>query len=140
MPEVIMISAFFLSRLIRLASSKLNYFIAIGAIILYIDVIFSVIPSIDRIVVSVFCNLTPWLTAIGYSLCYGTILVKMARVYYIFNNPSAKKKVATCNNQETIVMLDSGLCVPYLQQPIYKDLPIIKRPKSRRLCFEPDLL
>ena len=31
-------------------------------------------------------QLDSWLTAIGYSLCYGTILAKMARVYYIFNN------------------------------------------------------
>ena len=35
---------------------------------------------------------TPWLTAIGYSLCYGTILVKMMRVWYIFNNPRITTK------------------------------------------------
>jgi gamma-aminobutyric acid type B receptor len=67
--------------------------IGIGAIILYIDTFFFVIPSTDPTTVTVFCNLTPWLTAIGYSLCYGTILAKMARVYYIFNNPSTNKKV-----------------------------------------------
>ena len=80
-------------RLIKLASTKLNYLIGIGAIVLYLDTIFFVIPSTDPGVVTVFCNLTPWLTAIGYSLCYGTILAKMARVYYIFNNPSTNKKV-----------------------------------------------
>ncbi len=80
-------------RLMKLASSKLNYLIGIGAIILYLDAIFFAIPSTNPGVVRVFCNLTPWLTAIGYSLCYGTILVKMARVYYIFNNPTANKKV-----------------------------------------------
>jgi len=42
--------------------------------------------------VAALCNLTPWLTALGYSLCYGTILAKMARVYYIFHNPVALKK------------------------------------------------
>ena len=83
-----------LFRLIKLASRKLNYLIGIGAIILYINTIFSVIPSTNPDVVRVLCNLTPWLTAIGYSLCYGTILAKMARVYYIFNNPSTYKKVA----------------------------------------------
>jgi len=36
-------------------------------------------------------QVTPWLTALGYSMCYGTILVKMARVYFIFNNPKLKK-------------------------------------------------
>lgn len=80
-------------RLIKLASTKLNYLIGLGAIILYIDTVFFVIPTIDPIVVGVLCNLTPWLTAIGYSLCFGTILVKMARVYYIFNDPCTHKKV-----------------------------------------------
>ncbi len=79
--------------MIKLASTKLNYLIGIGAIILYLDTFFFVIPSTDPGMVSVFCNLTPWLTAIGYSLCYGTILAKMARVYYIFNSPSTTKKV-----------------------------------------------
>ena len=83
----------FYFRLVKLASSKLNYLIGVGAIILYVDIIVYVIPSTNPAVVSAFCNLTPWLTAIGYSLCYGTILAKMARVYYIFNNPSANKKV-----------------------------------------------
>ena len=37
-------------------------------------------------------QVTPWLTSLGYSLCYGTIVVKMARVWYIFNNPVIQKK------------------------------------------------
>ena len=80
-------------RLIKLARSKLNYLIGIGAIILYINVSLFVIPSTNLEVIHTFCNLTPWLTAIGYSLCYGPILAKMARVYYIFNKPTANKKV-----------------------------------------------
>ena len=80
-------------RLIRLTSPKLNFLIGVGAIILNINIYFFVIPVTNKDVVSVFCNLTPWLTAIGYSLCYGTILVKTARVYYIFSNPSARTKV-----------------------------------------------
>ena len=80
-------------RLVKLASTNLNYLIGIGAIILYLDTFFFVIPTTDPAVVRAFCNLTPWLTALGYSLCYGTILAKMARVYYIFTNQSMKKKV-----------------------------------------------
>ena len=76
-----------------MASTKLNYLIGAGAIILYVDIFFFVIPTKDPDVVNGFCNLTPWLTSIGYSLCYGTILAKMARVYHIFNNPTTKKKV-----------------------------------------------
>ena len=70
-------------RLIKLASTKLNYLIGIGAIVLYVNIMIFVIPSTNPDVVGVLCNLTPWLTAIGYSLCYGTILAKMARVYYL---------------------------------------------------------
>ena len=77
----------------KLASNKLNYLIAVGAVILYIDTIFFVIPVNSPNAVIGICNLIPWLTAIGYSLCYGTILAKMTRVYYIFNNPTAQKKV-----------------------------------------------
>ena len=80
------------SRLIRLGSPSLNNLIGIGAIILYVDTSFFVIPTTNLQVVTVLCNLTPWLTALGYSLCYGTILAKMVRVYYIFENPTPKKK------------------------------------------------
>ena len=111
-PAVVPISAFYCTktlaicvymhgcnfhRLIKLASSQLNYLIAVGAIILYLDSVLFVIPSAGPNVVTAICNITPWLTAIGYSLCYGTILMKMARVYYIFNNPSVNKKVRECN-------------------------------------------
>ena len=80
------------SRLIRLGSPNLNYLIGIGAIILYADTCFFIIPTTNQQVVTALCNLTPWLTALGYSLCYGTILAKMVRVYYIFDNPTPQKK------------------------------------------------
>ena len=85
----------------KLASKKLNYLIGIGAMILYINTIFYVIPSTNPNVMLMFCNLTPWLAAIGYSLCYGTILAKMARVYYIFNSPTPNKKVSYLFNSMT---------------------------------------
>jgi gamma-aminobutyric acid type B receptor len=84
-----------LYRLIKLVSSQLNYLIGVGAIILYLNSVLLVIPSIDPNVVTILCNITPCLMAIGFSLCYGTILAKMTRVYYIFNNPTANKKVGT---------------------------------------------
>ena len=100
-----------LLRLIKLASTNINYLIGIGAIILYIDIVIFVVPTTDRNTVRAFCNLTPWLTAIGYSLCYGTILVKMARVYYIFNNPTANKKVGGCTLSPIYVWEWEGLGV-----------------------------
>ena len=47
-----------LHRLIRLTSPNLNYLIGIGAIVLYIDVCFFVIPSTDKVTVTVFCNVS----------------------------------------------------------------------------------
>ena len=47
---------------------------------------------------TVLCNLVPWLLAIGYSLCFGTIVAKMFRIYYIFNNPHSKKRVSDWND------------------------------------------
>ena len=40
-------------------------------------------------------QLAPWLNAIGYSLCFGTIVVKMFRVYYIFGSPTPAKKLVS---------------------------------------------
>ena len=45
-------------RLIRLTSPNLNYLICTGAIILYIDIYFYVIPSTDQKAVTVFCNVS----------------------------------------------------------------------------------
>ena len=42
-------------------------------------------------------QLNPCLTALGYSLCYGTILMKMIRVWYIFNNPTLQKKIVSAH-------------------------------------------
>ena len=80
-------------RLIRLTSPNLNYIIGTGAIIIYIVVFLTVIPVANQTLATVLCNLVPWLLAIGYSLCFGTIVAKMFRIYYIFNNPHSKKRV-----------------------------------------------
>lgn len=107
----------FYRRLIRLTSPNLNNLIGIGAIILYFNIYVFVVPTTNQTATAVLCNVSPysqspqtsafddwfvmpllqfdsWLTAIGYSLCYGTIIAKMCRVYYIFRNPSLKKKVS----------------------------------------------
>ena len=80
-------------RLVRLSSPNLNYLIGAGAIILYLNICFYIVPTTNPTAVSVLCNITPWLTALGYSLCYGTILAKMCRIYYIFNDPTPNRKV-----------------------------------------------
>ena len=44
------------NRLIRLSSHKLNYLIGAGALVLYIDVCFFVIPSTDQLSATIYCN------------------------------------------------------------------------------------
>ena len=82
------------SSVVRLSSPKLNYLIGIGAILLYINIILVVVPleENDKELANALCYITPWFTAVGYSLCYGTILVKLFRTWYIFNKPVANKK------------------------------------------------
>ena len=48
----------------------------------------------------------PWLTSIGFSLCFGTINAKMYRVYYIFHNPtvSTRKRVSYTNYSLQLVV------------------------------------
>ena len=41
-----------------MTSPNLNYLIGIGAIVLYIDIYFFVIPSTDKVTVTVFCNVS----------------------------------------------------------------------------------
>ena len=45
-------------RLIRLTSPNLNYLIGVGAVVLYIDIYFFVIPSTDPVAVTVYCNVS----------------------------------------------------------------------------------
>jgi len=77
-------------RLIKLASTKLNYFIIVGAFILYVNIIFMAVPYTNQFSATIHCNLSMWLITVGFTLCYGTILVKMD---YIFTNPTSRKKV-----------------------------------------------
>ena len=113
----------YVQRLLKLASTKLNYIIGIGAILLYLDAVIIVLPSSDQFQASIYYQIVPCLTAIGYSLCYGTILAKMARVYYIFNNPTPSKKVYTCVWNLLLVQIIARLhCTvkPLIEDPLKK--------------------
>ena len=83
----------FPNRIVKLSSSKLNYLIIAGAIIMYVSVILYVTPATSKIIETVICNVRPRVFSFGYSVCFGTILAKMWRVYYIFSNPGLKRKV-----------------------------------------------
>lgn len=78
---------------------------------LYGCVYFFTVSSTDEFVITLACHvshcsychfcihhffnsmqLRMWLLIVGYFLCFGTIVVKMWRVFYIFHNPSVKRK------------------------------------------------
>lgn len=80
-------------RIVKLSSPNLNYIIITGAGIMYIAAVLYTIPAYKQITETVLCNMRPRIFSFGYSLCFGTILAKMWRVYYIFHNPSMNKKV-----------------------------------------------
>lgn len=79
-------------KIIRLTSPNLNYFIILGCYIIFISVFFGTIPSKFRSVIKAQCHMQIWLSIIGYTMAFATILSKMIRVFHIFNNPTAAKK------------------------------------------------
>jgi len=50
------------------------------------------VVSLHSYIANIFLQISPWLVSIGFSLCFGTIMAKMGRVFYIFNNPTLQKK------------------------------------------------
>ena len=101
-------------RYVKLSSPNLNHLIIVGAAILYTTVVlyvFSVNDEDQGQLQTVLCNVSSimlcysqlhyftslqirqWLFSLGYTLCFAVILAKTWRIYYIFNNPTSKKKV-----------------------------------------------
>ena len=80
---------------------------------IFLSIFFHTHPSTDFLVWAAFCYVSKYqictyiistllvlglqiivfLDCIGYTLAFATILAKVWRLYYIFNNPTTKKKV-----------------------------------------------
>ena len=69
-------------------------------------------------------QLREWLLVVGYALCFGSVLAKMWRMYYIFQNPTAKKMVikdwqmivvALCITAVGVALLLLGTAIPQLR-------------------------
>ena len=69
----------------------LNFLIILGAIIFYLAGIIFVIPTTDESASLALITARSWCLSLGYSFCYGTIIMKMCRVYYIVHNPRPNK-------------------------------------------------
>ena len=104
------------NRIVKISSPSLNYFIILGASIMYSSIYFFLLPSLNHVVVLTGClvstNMTRyyipqftcivncyqlelWLFTVGYLLAFGAVLAKMWRIYQIFSNPKPKKRVSS---------------------------------------------
>ena len=70
---------------------RLNYLIVLGAVLFYLSMLPFVIPTRSKLVYEILVKIQPWSVSLAFSLCYGTIIMKMLRVYYIVNNPHPNK-------------------------------------------------
>ena len=75
----------------QISRPRLNYLIILGALLFYITMILLAVPTRDKDVFLGLFKVCPWTVALGYSLCYCPIIMKMFRVYYIVNNPLPNK-------------------------------------------------
>ena len=78
-------------RIMQISRPRLNYLIILGALLFYITMILLAVPTRDKDVFLGLFKMRPWTVALGYSLCYCPIIMKMFRVYYIVNNPLPNK-------------------------------------------------
>ncbi|XP_003384356.1 PREDICTED: gamma-aminobutyric acid type B receptor subunit 2-like [Amphimedon queenslandica] len=81
-------------KIIRLTSPNLNYLIVLGCILMSASGLIYSFPTTNYTAVYVLCYIRAYTQLVGYSLCFGTICAKMWRVYFIFHNPTPKKRKA----------------------------------------------
>ena len=94
-------------RLIRLSSPKLNNITVFGVIILYLAMVIFAIPTQSKSVVHGLCIARLWFLSLGVSLAFGTIIMKMFRVYIIFCKTSPKRKKVSGLTCDSIILLSS---------------------------------
>jgi gamma-aminobutyric acid type B receptor len=75
-------------KLVKLSSPNLNIIFISGIILMYIFVILLGIEDefVDARGVNALCQLGIWVSVIGFTLAYGSMVAKSFRVYYIFKN------------------------------------------------------
>ena len=79
------------NRIIQISRPRLNYLVILGAILFYISIIPFTIPTANEHVILAMVKTRSWLLSLGFSFFYGTIIMKMFRVYYIVHNPLPNK-------------------------------------------------
>ena len=85
----------------QISRPRLNYLIIVGVILFYISMILFAVPTNNKSVLLALFKVQPWTLSLGFSFCYGTIIMKMFRVYYIINNPLPNKVSQTAGKTLT---------------------------------------
>ena len=83
----------YLHRVVRLTSPNLNYLIIMGAVFIYLSVVFLAMPFLELRLSTIYCNLNYWLFSCGNTLCFAVVLAKVWRVYYIFSDLTPNRMV-----------------------------------------------
>ena len=64
------------NRIVQISRPRLNYIIILGAILFYLTMILLAIPTSNQSAFVGLLKTVPWTMALGFSLCYGTIIMK----------------------------------------------------------------
>ena len=108
-------------KTIKASSSRLNHFAYVGCYcILFALLAYTIVEafSTSPLATTVLCNFIPWLTSIGFSLVFGTVIVKTWRLYKIFLSPTKHKRRVKLRNKDSflavfvvaLVVVDVLLC------------------------------
>ena len=63
----------------NLSRPRLNYLITVGVFLFYTSMILFAVPTNSKSVLLAFFKVWPWTLSLGFSFCYGTIIMKMFR-------------------------------------------------------------
>ncbi|XP_064403199.1 gamma-aminobutyric acid type B receptor subunit 2-like [Halichondria panicea] len=78
-------------KIVRLTSPNLNYFILLGALLVYGTIFVYLIRTTNPQIFKIRCYVLPWTVTLGFMLGFGVVIAKLYRVIHIFKNPSPNR-------------------------------------------------
>eukprot|EP00731_Ephydatia_muelleri_P020681 Em0013g408a len=96
-------------RMMKHSSHNLNYLIIVGAMCMYASVVAHLVPTTAYATVQATCQLSNWLFIAGYTLSFGSMLGRMWRVLYTYQNPKISKKFVQDWYMVMVVLIIAGV-------------------------------
>ena len=93
-------------KTIKASSSRLNHLAYVGCYCtLFALLIYTIVEAFPTSpgATTVLCNFIPWLTSIGFSLVFGTVIVKTWRLYRIFLRSTKHKRHVRMMNKDSVL-------------------------------------